>query len=69
MTVCSSHGIKIYLRRGGEVLIDDLLGAENLVECLPELYGHDAEENKVDGAVQQRHDVHHLSKLQKRIVF
>ena len=31
----------------------------------PELLGHEAEEDEVDRAVEQGHDVHHLSQLYK----
>ena len=41
---------------------------ENVLH-VPELDRHDAEEDKVDGTVQQRHDVHHLSQLKQNAVF
>ena len=39
---------------------------EENVLYVPELDRHDAEEDKVDGTVEQRHDVHHLSQLKQR---
>ncbi len=44
-------------------LVDEILEPEDFVEGLPELLGHQAEEDKVDGAVEERHDVHHLTQL------
>ena len=41
------------------------LDPDDLVEGGPELNRHDAEQNEVDGAVQQRHDVHHLTQLDR----
>ena len=52
-----------YLGGGGEVFVDDLLGSQHLMEGFPELYRHYTEQDKVYGAVEQGHYVHHLTKL------
>jgi hypothetical protein len=63
--------LQLYLRLSYPIkvseaeLVDEVLEPENLVESLPELLGHEAEEDEVDRAVEQGHDVHHLSQLYK----
>jgi len=63
--------LQLYLRLSYPIkvseaeLVDEVLEPENLVESLPELLGHEAEEDEVDRAVEQGHDVHHLAQLYK----